>query len=352
MLAADAAGALRPEPLADGAVRRGPAWPHAVLGVAGIVVCVLALHSAIGVHGTPRLIVIGASMALAARGWWMFATTMLPGKDIGFALSLGWLGLLAAAAAFADLLPLAEARDPSKTLTGRTLLRPDLFSGHPLGTDRIALDLLGGVIYGARVSLLVGLGAVAVGLAIGLPVGMVAGYLRGRVELVVDFFANVMLAFPPIILLLAMVSVVKPSVFNVALVLGVISVPVYVRICKLNTVMFAERDFVPAAIVAGATKRRILVKELLPCVLPPVLTYGVLVIALAIVAEAALSFLGLSIQRPEPTWGNMIAAGRDSYTTNPHLVFVPGTVLVLTVLSLNRANQALRRRYDAQESKL
>jgi peptide/nickel transport system permease protein len=352
VLTAEAAPAVDVAQPVDALTSRTRAWPLAVVGVAAAAVCVAALYSLAGLDGNVRLFTAGVAGAVAGVSWWRAASRWWPGVDLGSRVSVAWLAVLGLAAVLAGVLPLPEARDPSKTLTSPTLLRPDLLSGHPLGTDRLGLDLLGGVVYGARVSLVVGLGAAAVGLLIGLPIGMLAGFLRGRVETIVDFVTNVMLAFPPIILLLAMVSVVRPSVTNVALVLGVISVPVYVRISKLNTVMYAERDFIPAAVVAGATKRRILARELLPCVLPPVMTYGVLVIAVAIVAESSLSFLGLSIQRPEPTWGNIIAAGRDSYTTNPHLVFVPGAVLVVTVLALNRVNQALRRRSDPQDSKL
>ncbi|HRE01862.1 MAG TPA: ABC transporter permease [Ilumatobacteraceae bacterium] len=327
----------------------GRARRSAALGagaLVSLVVLIAALYSWVGLTGNVRLFVALGSAALAARLLWAAARTCWPHVDLGLRSSAAWLIVLVTAAVFAGLLPLAEARDPSKTLTGPTLLRPDLFSGHPFGTDRIALDLLGGVLYGARVSMVVGLGAAAVGLLVGLPVGMAAGYLRGGFEVVIDFATNVMLAFPPIILLLAMVSVMRPSIVNVAVALGVISIPIFVRIAKLNTTTFASREFVTAAVAVGASRRRVLVRELLPCVLPPVLTYGVLVVAVAIVAEASLSFLGLSIQRPEPTWGNMIAAGRDSYTTNPH------PVLVVTVLALNNVNQALRKRFDAQDAKL
>jgi peptide/nickel transport system permease protein len=340
------------EPVGEEA-SRAPVWAI-TLGLAGsLAVLVAGLESWFGLGGTPRLIVCGlALVGTAVLGLRFLHRIFGAEAHVELWLSAGWLGLLTLAAIFADLLPLAEAREPKNTLTDPILLRPDLFSHHPFGTDRLALDILGGVIYGARVSLVVGVGAVAIGMAIGLPLGMLAGYYRRHVETAIDFVTNVMLAFPPIVLLLAMVSVVKPSMYTVAGILGVITIPIYIRIAKLNTTQYAKRDFILAAQVSGAKNRRILARELLPCVLPPVLAYGVVVVAVAIVAEASLSFLGLSIQRPEPTWGNMIAAGQDTYTKNPHLVFVPGTVLVVTVLALNHVNQVLRRRASGQSPQL
>jgi peptide/nickel transport system permease protein len=332
--------------------RRGSLWPLIVALVAGVALMVAGAYE-IGVGRSSRILVFVAGLACTGWALWQLARRALgPRAQIGFWLCMAWLGVLSLGAILADVLPLAEARNPAKTLTEPILLRPDLFSGHPLGTDRQGLDLLGGVFYGARVSLTVGVGAVLIGLVVGLPVGMLAGFYRRKTEVGVDFGTNVLLAFPPIILLLAMASVLEPNVRNVTLSLGLISIPVYIRISKMNTILYAQREFVVAAVAAGAKNRRVMLKELVPCVLPPVLTYGVVVVAVAIVAEASLSFLGLSIQRPEPTWGNMIAAGQDSYTTNPHLVFVPGIVLILTVLSLNHISQVLRKRTDVQAAKL
>ena len=318
--------------------------------VVGAGVFVAASSSWFGIDGTVRIVLVLVSLAAVAASAWRLLRRHWDGPGLALRISLAWLGLIVFVAVFAGVLPFGEARDPSKTLTDPILLRPNLLSAHPLGTDRAALDLLGGVAYGARVSLVVGFGAVAVGMAVGVPLGIASGYFRGRVETAIDFVTNVMLAFPPIILLLAMVSIVHPNVTNIAVVLGVLAVPVYVRIAKLNTLTYAERDFVRAAEVIGCSRQRILRHEIFPCVLPPVAAYGVVVLAVAIVAEASLSYLGLSIQRPEPTWGNMIAAGQDTFRENPHLVFVPGIVLVVTVLALNTVGNVLRRRAAARDS--
>jgi peptide/nickel transport system permease protein len=262
--------------------------------------------------------------------------------NTGAWLAAGWLGLVVAAAVLADVLPLAEAQDASATLADPPLVRPDLLSEHPLGTDRQSLDLLGGVVHGARVSLTVGLGAVAVGLVAGGFIGMLAGYYRGRVEAVVNLLTDTLIAFPPLILLMGLVAVLDPSVRNVTIGLAVLSIPIYVRLAKANTLVFAQRDFVLMARAMGGRDRRILFREILPNVLPPLVSYGFVVVAVLIVAEASLSYLGLSVQRPNPTWGNLIAAGEESFDRHPHLVFAPGTVLFLTVFALNRLGEAAR----------
>jgi peptide/nickel transport system permease protein len=266
--------------------------------------------------------------------------------------SVFWLALVGVAAIVADWLPLAESKDVSKTLTTPTLLRPDIFSSHPLGTDRQGLDILGGVVYGARVSLIVSLGAVAIGTIIGGVVGLVAGYFRGKAETVVSLLTDSMLAFPPLILLLGMVAVLEPSVRNVTIALGLLGIPTYIRLSRANTMVFAQREFVLSAKALGARNRRIIFRELLPNVALPVVSYGFIVVGALIVAEASLSFLGLSIRRPNPTWGNMIAAGQTDFDRHPHLVFAPGIVLFLTVFALNRVGDRARKLWDPRQSRL
>lgn len=267
-------------------------------------------------------------------------------------LSALWLVLVVLAAIFADLLPLAESRDVSKTLTSPTLVRPDLFSSHPLGTDRQGLDIFGGVIYGARVSLVVSFGAVVIGTLVGGAIGLASGYYRRRTEAVINVATDAMLAFPPLILLLGMVAVLAPSVRNVTLALGLLGIPTYIRLARANTLVFAQRDFVLAAKSLGARSRRIIVRELLPNVALPIVSYGFIVIGALIVAEASLSFLGLSIRRPNPTWGNMIAAGQDEFDQHPHLVFTPGVVLFATVFALNRVGDKARSLWDPRVAQL
>lgn len=266
--------------------------------------------------------------------------------------SVVWLSIVGLAAITADWLPLSESKDVSETLLTPTLLRPDIFSEHPLGTDRQGLDILGGVVYGARVSLIVSLGAVLIGMIVGGVVGLVAGYFRGKAEAFVNLLTDSMLAFPPLILLLGMVAVLEPSVRNVTIALGLLGIPTYIRLSRANTMVFAQREFVLSARALGARNRRIIFRELLPNVALPVVSYGFIVVGALIVAEASLSFLGLSIRRPNPTWGNMIAAGQTDFDRHPHLVFAPGMVLFMTVFALNRVGDKARKLWDPRQSRL
>lgn len=263
-----------------------------------------------------------------------------------------WLVLVVGSAVFADLLPLAEARDTSKTLTEPSRAAPELFSSHPFGTDSQALDILGGVIYGARVSLQVGLIAVAIGTAIGGLIGIAAGYFGGRFDAIVGVLTDAALAFPPLIMLLAVVTAFTPSVVTISLALALLGVPTYTRLARANTLTLVNREFVTAARALGAGHGRIMARELLPNVIRPLLSFSFIIVAVLIVAEASLSFLGVGIQRPTPTWGNMISAGQGELRTSPHLVFVPATVMFLTVFALNRLGDRARQVWDARDSAL
>lgn len=319
-------------------------------GVVLIGIGTMVLHD---VSAVLRVALVLGGLALIYRGGDLLGRCIF-GENFEAALwfSLLWLGLVAVAAIAADWLPLAESRDVSQTLTTPTLLRPDLFSAHPLGTDRQGLDILGGIIYGARVSLVVALGAVAIGILLGGMVGIAAGFYRGRTEGAVNVLTDAMLAFPPLILLLAMVAVLQPTVRNVMIALGVLSVPTYIRLSRANTMVFAQREFVLAARALGAKARRIIFRELLPNVALPVVSYAFIVVGALIVAEASLSFLGLSIRRPNPTWGNMIAAGQTDFDRHPHLVFAPGIVLFVTVFALNRVGDKARELWDPRQTRL
>lgn len=267
-------------------------------------------------------------------------------------LSVAWMTLVVAAAALADLLPLRESRNASASFGAPVTQRPNLFSAHPLGTDTFGLDLLGGVIYGARLSLQISFGAVAIGFVIGGLIGVLAGYLRGWFESVVNVLTDSLLAFPPLILLIALMVAVNPTVVNLSLALALLGIPTYIRLARANTLVFAQREFVTAARGMGATRRRIIFRELVPNVALPLLSYAFIIVAVLIVAEGSLSFLGLSIPRPEPTWGNMISAGANDLRRIPHLVFVPASVMFLTVFALNRIGDRARQVWDPRESKV
>ena len=335
-------------------VRSAALLVRAVLAlVAGVALILVGTMLLADVTAVPRVLCVLAGLGclhvtLGSIGRYAAEATF----DPGYWVAVGWTGLLVLTAAFSDLLPLKPYDDVQAGLLEPSLARPDLLSSHPLGTDRQGFDLLASVIYGARVSLLVGLGAVALGMVIGSGIGMAAGHYRGKVDTGVGLFADAMLAFPPLILLLGMVSVLDPSALNVMLALALLSIPTYIRLARANTMVFAQRDFVLAARALGASGRRIIVRELLPNVILPLLSFAFIVIGASIVAEAGLSFLGLGIQRPTPTWGNMINGGQSSFQRDPHVVFVPGICLFMTVFSFNRIGEKARKAWDPRGARL
>lgn len=320
------------------------------LGVALVVIGLAAMSDA---NAAIRIAVTVAGLVATYFGIDAFVKIWRgPHVETDLWLAVGWLTIVVLAAVFADLLPLAEARDTAKTLTVPSRLRPDLLSSHPFGTDTQALDILGGVIYGARVSLQVSLLAVTIGTVVGGLIGVASGYFGGKVDGVVGILTDSMLAFPPVILLLAVVSAVEPSVLTIALALSLLGIPTYIRLARANTLSLAQREFVLAARAMGAKPWRIITRELVPNVLRPLLSFSFIIVAVLIVAEASLSFLGVGIQRPTPTWGNMISAGESELERTPHLVFVPGIVMFLTVFCLNRVGDKARSLWDPKKSGL
>jgi peptide/nickel transport system permease protein len=334
--------------------RRSLPWPLAAVGLlAGIFLVWLGTDGLSSAAIQPRLVCVFAGLLLAFVGLdRLLKRFVSPTVDTGLWLAVAWVSLVVLAAVFADLLPLKEARDASKSFDAPVAARPDLFSAHPLGTDKFGLDLLGGVIYGARLSLQISLGATAIGIVVGGLIGVCAGYFRGKLDAVVGILTNSLLAFPPLILLIALMVAVKPSVRNLVLALAILGIPTYIRLARANTMAIAQREFVLAARSLGAKERRIVLRELVPNVALPLLSYAFIIVAVLIVAEGSLSFLGLSIPRPEPTWGNMIYAGNEDLRKIPHLVFVPATVMFLTVFSLNRISDRARKIWDPRDSKV
>ncbi|MFI6406064.1 ABC transporter permease [Streptomyces sp. NPDC050548] len=264
-------------------------------------------------------------------------------RSILVALAYTWLAVIILAAVFADILPLAPYDRP----VGLPRQTPSLHSlDLLLGTDQLGRSLLSRCVYGARVSLLVGAGAGLIGSAVGAVLGMVGGYLRGRTDSVIRLIADAMLAFPPLILLLALAAVLTPSVSTILIGLTLLVVPTFIRLARANTLSWASREFITAARNMGASRRRILAREILPNLLPALGAYLPVVMAALIVAEGSLSFLGMGIPPPSPSWGGMISDGKDSVGDYPHLVFVPTAFIFLTVFALNQAGDHLRHRFD------
>jgi peptide/nickel transport system permease protein len=264
-----------------------------------------------------------------------------------FWLSVGWLALVVLLAVLADVLPFHDPTSP-----GVGPAREGPFGETVLGTDALGRDMLARTVHGARVSLIVGFSSIAAGLLIGGTIGLLAGYFRGRFETIAMGAVDVLLAFPALVLGLALVSFLGPSLATVTLAIAVLSIAPIARIIRANTLTFAQREFVLAARTLGAKNRRIIVSEILPNVLPAALSFALVAVAVAIVSEGALAFLGLSVPAPRPTWGSMINEGRTILEDAPHVSFVPSGVMFLTVLALNFAGDSLRARFDVREGRL
>jgi peptide/nickel transport system permease protein len=264
-----------------------------------------------------------------------------------FWMAVGWMLLVFAAAVFADLLPLPSPTDMDM------LERRAAFSAlHWLGTDVLGRDELSRLIYGARISLTVGLCAPVIGLVIGGALGMLAGYFRGRFETLVVGSMDVLLAFPPLILALAVTAYLGQSLINLTCILGVLGIPAFMRVARASTLTLARREFVIAAQALGATHMRILLRELLPNVFLPLLAFFLLGVAVTIVVEGALSFLGLGVPPPISSWGSMIGEGRESLEIAPRLAFIPAAAMFLTVLSFNLVGDTLRALTDPRQGAL
>ncbi len=261
--------------------------------------------------------------------------------------ALGWLVVVVVCAVFADVLPVA---DPNAQAIVDRLEPPG--RGGVLGTDDLGRDILARLVFGARVSLIVSLTAVTIGSVVGGTLGLTAGFFRGWYERIVMSLVDVILAFPALVLLLALVAFVGQSLPTIALVVGLLAIPSYTRVARATTLSVAQREYVLAAKAMGAKSSRILLRELLPNVALPVAAFGLVALGLVIVAEGSLAFLGLSVKFPTATWGSMIAAGKIHIRTTPHLALIPSLAMFLTVLSLNYVGDQLRSRFDVRASSL
>jgi peptide/nickel transport system permease protein len=263
-----------------------------------------------------------------------------------FWAAVAWIILVFAAAALAGLLPFSPT---DMDMLERRAAPSGL---HWLGNDGLGRDELARLVYGARISLTVGLCAPIIGLTIGGALGMLAGYFRGRFETLVVGSMDVLLAFPPLILALAVTAYLGQSLLNLTCILGVLGIPAFMRVARAATLTLARREFVIAAQALGATHARILLRELLPNVCLPLLAFFLLGVAVTIVVEGALSFLGLGVPPPISSWGSMIGEGRESLEIAPRLAFIPAIAMFLTVLSFNLVGDTLRALTDPRQGVL
>jgi peptide/nickel transport system permease protein len=222
---------------------------------------------------------------------------------------------------------------------------------HLFGTDDLGRDIFTRCVMGARTSFVVTLSALGLALLVGGALGTLVGYYRGLLETVVMTVADVVLAFPGLILLLGVVTFMGQSVRNVSLALALLITPGFIRIIRANTIRYTERLFVLSARTLGAGDLRIIRREILPNILPPIAGIALIFLGVLVLAEGGLSFLGLGVPLPRPTWGGMIASGLPDLETSPLITFLPAAVLFLTVLSFNLLGDALRRHYEIGESR-
>jgi peptide/nickel transport system permease protein len=276
----------------------------------------------------------------------------------GLWFSITWVCVVSLTAILAPVLPLNDPINESDFLHlgaswGTT--------GHPFGTDDNGRDVLSRVIWGARASLVISIGSILFGVLIGGFLGLVAGYRKGRTDSSFSALFNILLAFPQLVLALTLVSVLSPNTDEnpptywgrigvMVLAIGIVSVPVLGRITRANTLAWSQREFVMASRAQGAKTMRVMFREVLPNVLPAMLSIALLGVAIVIVIEGGLALFGLSVPNPNSSWGNMIAGQIDTIETAPNVWEAPSLFIFFTVLSLNYLGDWVRSQFDVREA--
>jgi len=274
--------------------------------------------------------------ARAAAGW---------GKTLKLWVPAGFLILLAAACfIWPHVYPVPKPVGGSVLNAGL----PPLSPGHIFGTDPVGNDVFSRILYGGQVSFEVGFAVTAIGLLIGGGLGMTAGYWGGAVDAVISRVLDVLIAFPALVLALAIAEGLGPSEVHVIWALCVFSIPASGRIARSATLVLREQTFMLAARLSGTRGPRILLRHVIPNIVPQLLTFSLLGVGVIIILEGALSYLGLGIPLPEASWGSMIAQGQQTLTASPDLVLIPSAFLFATVVSLNLVGDALRERWGVR----
>jgi peptide/nickel transport system permease protein len=299
---------------------------------------------------------------VSSAGPSLSASIITPGEDddltkkkLGtfFWICLGWIGLVILVAIIANLLPLPNP--DFQNYASQQNAGPGW--GHLLGTDDLNRDIFSRLIFGARVSLIVGFGGTLLGLILGGVPAMISAYRGGRVDTFLNTSSYVLLAFPAIVAVISIVSFWGHAVWKITLIIGIFGAPVIYRVIRASTLSYATRDFVLAAKALGASDTRILTREILPNLLPTIVSFGLIAVANIIVLEGSLAFLGLSVQPPTPSWGNMLNESASLLSgsagqTNPWLVIFPATAMFLLLFCLNVVADRLRSYFDVTEVKL
>lgn len=246
--------------------------------------------------------------------------------------------------------PLLTSHDPIEVNLEKKLLPPAWLEGgtweHWLGTDEVGRDVWARLVYGSRISLSVGFFAVIISMVIGTTLGILAGYFRGKVDFMISSIIDIMMAFPFILLALATIAVLGPSLLNMILVLGLTDWTQYARLVRGEVISLREQEFVQAGYALGSRHWRIIWKHLLPNCMPSVIVLATLALARAILMESSLSFLGLGVSSPTPSWGFMMSTGRPYISTAWWLATLPGLAILITVLGINLAGDRIRDLLD------
>ncbi len=242
------------------------------------------------------------------------------------------------------LAPVIAPYDPTAIDVYNVLSPPG--KTHLLGTDELGRDLLSRIIWGSRVSLKVGFVAVGIAITIGISIGAIAGFYGGRVDAVLMRFVDIMLAFPTFFLILAVIAILEPNIFTIMAVIGITSWMDVARLVRAEFLSLKERDFVDAARAIGTSNIRLIFRHILPNALSPVFVAATFGVAGAILIESGLSFLGLGVQPPDPSWGNILTAGKDNIEIAWWLSLYPGLAILITVLSYNLVGEGLRDALD------
>ncbi len=292
----------------------------------------LALAVPLAVRGQPTLVM--QRLREAWRGVPIFSLLILTGAILG--------------ALFA---PLLAPYDPIKTSPAKALVAPSL-SQHLLGTDHLGRDMLSRLIYGARISVTVGFLAVFVAGTLGVLIAVVSGVYKGWVDRLLMRVTDAFLALPYLMIAVTVISILKPSMMNVILVVGLLRWMDYARVLRGEVLRLIEMDFVRLAIVAGCTRRRIIMRHIFPNIVNTLLVLTTLGVGAGVIAEAALSFLGLGVPRPLPSWGTMLAESQKYLYTAWWLPLIPGLAISLLVMSSNLMGDWLRDRLDPTRRQL
>ncbi|MBN1384236.1 MAG: ABC transporter permease [Elusimicrobia bacterium] len=269
-------------------------------------------------------------------------------KFLGNKLAVGGIIIILLILLTAISAPMISTHDPTEANILERLQPPSV--KHLLGTDEIGRDLFTRMVYGARISISVGIVAVGISVIIGTLLGLFAGYFGGKTDMIIMRFVDIMLCFPAFFLILMVIAFLEPSIYNVMIVIGLTSWTGLSRLVRGETLSIKERDFITAAKGLGLTQKRIIFVHILPNVVAPIIVAAVLGVGGAILTESGLSFLGLGVQPPTPSWGNILTSGKDYIHIAWWLSLFPGLAILITVLGWNLLGEGLRDVFDPRET--